>query len=165
MASALASKRCNRVVGQLHYSPPCARTAEQVLAQSRPLRARPSTLHGAGPDLVFSAASVCFCLSSLSFLQLILLLEISLTQCWAELRSLKKKKRKRQAGGGESKTDPISKHGLKLLAIRPWQCSCHVCCLLTSWIPSASYSSQRKMKVTSTADVYVLWRGQGQSPL
>lgn len=77
----------------------------------------------------------------------------------------KEKKRRQQTVGGGNKTDPISKHGLKLLAITAWQCSCHVGCLLTSWIPSTSYSSQREIKVTSRADVCVLWRGQGQSPL
>lgn len=164
MASALASSRHNKAVDQLCYSSPCARAAERLLAQSCPLRARPSTLHGTGPDLIFSAASVCFCLSSLSFFQPFLLLEISLTQCWAEFQSLKKKrKRKRQAGGGGDKTNPISEHGLKLLAIRPWQCSCHVCCLLTSWIPFISYFSQRKTEVMSSDNVCALKRAGAKS--
>lgn len=67
--------------------------------------------------------------------------------------------------GRGNKTDPVSKHGLNVLAITAWQCSCRVSCLLTSWIPCTSYSSQRKIKVTSRVDMYVLWRGQGQSPL
>jgi len=76
MASALASNRHNKAVDQLRHSSPSARAAERVLAQSCPSQARPSALHRIGPNLIFSAASVCFCLSSLSFLQPILHLEI-----------------------------------------------------------------------------------------
>lgn len=86
----------------------------------------------------------------------------------AILRALKKTKQNKttgQAEGGGNKTDPASEYGLLLLAISPWWCTCHVCCLLTSQIPPTSYSSQGKTEVMSNADRLMLWRVQGQSPL